>query len=98
MNLPPTSRYYGIETATLEGANAEPLVYLRRRFLPPLEGIIILSEHSVTQGARLDNITAAYLGDPEAFWHICDANTALHPDELTAEVGRRIKIPMIGGA
>jgi hypothetical protein len=98
MSFPPTSRYYGIETATLEGPNSQPVIYLRRRFLPPLEGITLLTEHSVIQGERLDNITAAYLGDPEAFWHICDANTAMHPDELTSEVGRRVNIPLIGGA
>ncbi len=32
-NLPPTSRYYGIETATLQVGEDRIIVYLRRRFL-----------------------------------------------------------------
>ena len=38
---------------------------------------------SSPQGDRLDNIAARYLGDPEQFWRICDANGAMRPDELT---------------
>jgi len=55
-----------------------------------------LAEHAVTQAERLDNITARYLDDPEQFWRLCDANGAMHPDELTAEIGRRLRIPMPG--
>ena len=36
----------------------------------------------VTEGDRLDNITARFLGDPTQFWRVCDANLALLPDEL----------------
>jgi hypothetical protein len=36
-NFPPTSRYYGIETATLKTASGQTEVYLRRRFVPPAE-------------------------------------------------------------
>ena len=35
-NFPPTSRYYGIETATLKTASGQTEVYLRRRFVPPM--------------------------------------------------------------
>jgi hypothetical protein len=48
----------------------------------------------VTQGERLDNITARYLGDPLQFWRLCDANGALDPEELTDETGRTIAITM----
>ena len=48
------------------------------------------------QGDRLDNITAEYLGDPEQFWRICDANATLHPAELE-EVGRRLRITLSEG-
>ena len=94
--FPVTSRYYGIETAKFVTPNGRQIVYLRRRFLP-LATTAILTEHTVTQGDRLDNITARYLGDPEQFWHLCDANNTMHPDELTAELGRRINIPLIQG-
>jgi hypothetical protein len=58
---------------------------------------VTLFEHTVTQGERLDNIAAQYLGDPEQFWRICDANAVLRPDELTDTTGRRIRITMPAG-
>lgn len=94
--FPVTSRYYGIETAKFVTPSGRQIVYLRRRFLP-LATTAILTEHTVTQGDRLDNITARYLGDPEQFWRLCDANNTMHPDELTAELGRRINISLIQG-
>ncbi len=45
-------------------------------------------------GDRLDLIAHRYLGDPELYWRICDANRALRPEELTAEPGRRLVIPI----
>lgn len=89
------SRYYGIEIATKQTASNQTVVYVQRRFLPPSEKFEVLQEHMVTQGDRLDNITADYLGDPEQFWRLCDANNAMHPNELTAQIGRKLRIPMI---
>jgi nucleoid-associated protein YgaU len=54
----------------------------------------VLAEHMVTEGERLDQITARYLGDPEQFWRVADANNAMRPDDLTAEVGRTLRIPL----
>ena len=90
--FPVTSRYYGVEIATLETADEKTVVYLRRRFVPPPERFEVLQEHTVTQGDRLDNITANYLGDPEQFWRLADANIAMQPDELTKDVGRKLRI------
>lgn len=94
--FPPTSRYHGIETATLETADGKVLRYLRRRFLPAPERFDLLQEHVVTQGERLDNITARYLDDPEQFWRICDANGAMRPEALE-EIGRRLRITLPEG-
>jgi hypothetical protein len=94
--FPTTSRYHEIETAQYTTPDGRPYVYLRRRFLPTAGPTTVLAEHVVAQGERLDNITALYLGDPEQFWRLCDANGAMHPEELTAEVGRRLRIPMPG--
>lgn len=96
--FPVTSRYHEIETAQYTTPDGRQYVYLRRRFLPADGPATALAEHVVTQGERLDNITALYLGDPEQFWRLCDANGAMHPDELTAEIGRRLRIPMPGVA
>jgi hypothetical protein len=90
--FPPTSRYYGIATATLTMTDGRPIAYLRRRFIPQPEQFSLLMEHTVVQGDRLDNVVAQYLGDPEQFWRVADANVALRPEELTATVGYRLRI------
>jgi nucleoid-associated protein YgaU len=90
--FPATSRYYGVETTTIETADEKTVVYLRRRFVPPPERFELIQEHTVTQGDRLDNIAASYLGDPEQFWRIADANSAMKPEDLTEEVGRKLRI------
>jgi hypothetical protein len=95
--LPPTSRYYNVETATLDTPGAKTVIYLRRRFVPAPDRFALLQEHVVTQGERLDNITATYLGDPEQFWRVCDANAAMRPEELTDTVGRRLRITLPEG-
>ncbi len=95
--FPPTSRYHGIDTTTMETTNGKSIIYIRRRFLPQPETFALLQEHVVTEGERLDNITARYLGDPEQFWRICDANRAMRPDELTERIGRRLRITLPEG-
>lgn len=95
--FPPSSRYHDVPTAVTVGDDGEPIVYLRRRFVPPPERFATLREHVVSGGERLDTITAAYLDDPEQFWQLCDANRALHPDDLVDEEGERIKIPLPEG-
>lgn len=95
--FPPASRYYNIETATLETPEGRTLIHMRRRFVPPPERFSLLQEHVVVQGDRLDNVTARYLGDPEQFWRVCDANAAMRPDELTEEPGRRLRITLPEG-
>jgi hypothetical protein len=91
----PTSRYYDLETAKMTVGDEEGqrvISYKRRRIIPSGETMTTLVEHTVTQGDRLDNLAARYVGDPEQFWRICDANDVLRPEELTEEIGRIIKI------
>jgi len=96
-NFPPTSRYAGIELATLESADGEQRIYLRRRFLPPSSRFALLHMHLVTDRERLDRLTAQELGDPQAFWRVADANDAMRPDELTERVGRLLRITLPEG-
>jgi hypothetical protein len=93
----PTSRYYGIDTTTLTDVDGKTTIYILRRFVPSAEGLQFLQQHTVTQDERLDNIAALYLGDPELFWRIADANSAMRPEELVAEVGRRLRITLPQG-
>jgi len=95
--FPPASRYFEIETTTWPTPDGKKIVYIRRRFVPPPERFELLLEHSVVQGDRLDNVTANYLGDPEQFWRVCDANNAVQPDELTATIGGKIRITLPEG-
>ena len=97
MTFPATSRYYGIETTTIETNDGKTEAYLRRRFLPQPENFTTLQEHVVVQGDRIDNITSRYLGDPLQFWRVCDANRAMRPEELTEELGRRLRITLPEG-
>jgi hypothetical protein len=96
-NFSPTSRYYGYETLQIKLPGGLAVVYLKRRFLPQPESFSLLQEHIVTEGERLDNITAKYLGDPEQFWRVADANRAMRPEELTEVVGRRLRITLPEG-
>jgi hypothetical protein len=54
----------------------------------------VLAEVAVGVDDRLDLIAARSLGDPQAFWQVCDANKCLNPFDLTAEVGRVLRIPI----
>ena len=92
-----TSRYYTVETTWMISPEGKTIVYLRRRRMPQPEEFATLQEHRVIEGDRLDNIAAAYLGDPELFWRLCDANNAMVPDELTQSPGKSIRITLPEG-
>ncbi len=97
MLFPANSRYQSIETTKLVRPNGTEIVYLKRRFVPQPERFALLQEHVVVDGDRLDNVAARYLADPEQFWRVCDANRAMRPDELTEEIGRRLRITLPEG-
>jgi hypothetical protein len=94
--FPPTSRYHGVETASLE-QGGRTIVYLRRRFVPPPDRFALLREHVVTEGERPDTLAARYLGDAEQSWRLCDANAVMRPAELTETVGRVVRITLPEG-
>jgi hypothetical protein len=98
--FPPNSRYHGFETRVLETPVGRAIRYLCRRFVPLPDARPPLQEHVVTAGDRLDNLAHRYLGDPELFWRLADANTAMRPADLTApsQIGRRrLRIPLPDG-
>ncbi len=93
-----TSRYYNIPTATVDIVGSDGILrqvrYVQRRIIPPMDNALTIIEHTVTDGDRLDNITARYLGEPTEFWLVCDANNVLRPNDLTDTIGRVIKITL----
>lgn len=89
-----SSRYYALETAEYTLPDGRRVAYKRRRFLPQGAALPLLVEVTVRPGDRLDLIAASTLGDPEAFWRIADANDAIRPEELTAEPGRILRVPL----
>lgn len=90
------SRYSRLDNTTISiidrNGDERQVVYKKRRFIPPNEGLTIVAEHSVSAGERIDYLAARYHRDPTQFHLLCDGNGILHPDELTAEIGRVIAI------
>ncbi len=97
LNFPMTSRYYNVDTAIIETADGQEIIYLRRRFVPSPDNFTLLQEHIVKQGERVDHIAAQHLGDPEQFWWLCDANGVLDPAELLSPLGRHVRITLPEG-
>jgi hypothetical protein len=91
------SRYYGLPVMNLVRPDGTVICYVARRFLPAPERFQTLQRHTVTQGERLDNIAAKYLGDPTLFWRLCDANRAMRPEDLTDPPGRILRITLPAG-
>jgi hypothetical protein len=94
---PSTSRYYGIASAQTTAPDGTVITYLKRRFVPPPEHFATLAERQVVSGDRVDNLAARYLGDPEQYWRLCDANGAMDPQALTEVVGSVVRITLPEG-
>ena len=78
----PDSRYFEIETATLNLAAGREVSYKRRRFLPRGETQPLLTEVRIKAGERLDLIAARTLGQADHGWRVADANDAMNPRDL----------------
>ena len=92
----PTSRYAGLALSEVTVAGVTHR-YVTRRFLPDPDELAVLSEHVVVSGDRPDLLAARHLGDPELFWRLADANRTIFPAELTATVGRRLRVTLPPG-
>jgi hypothetical protein len=91
--LLPGSRYENVPedvVTTPQGA----VRYKRIRFIPPTPATLA---HVVVQGERLDHLAFLAYHEPDRFWRICDANLAMWPPDLVADVGTRLLIPPAKG-
>lgn len=84
------SRYAKVENATAVDARGRTVTYKQTRFIAPAPA---RQGHIIAEGERLDHIAHYYYKDAGRFWRICDANAALWPADLAADVGRKINIP-----
>lgn len=80
------SRYDGAELASAtvtDGAGASrEVAHLLPRTPRDPGAAVPMAWHRVVADDRVDLLAHRYLGDPQAWWRICDANTALDPDAL----------------
>ena len=86
------SRYERVPEDVYVDASGREIPYKLLRILPP-PGLSVQG-HLVVEGDRLDLLAHRYLGDPELYWRICDANAAMRPEQLTLEAGRRLALPI----
>ena len=91
----PTSRYAATPILTWIAPDGREVRYLARRILPEGGSMESATELTIGRGDRLDLIASRVLGDPLVAWRIADANNAMHPEELTAEPGARLRIPTV---
>ena len=97
-SFPPTSRYSGVAVETWDPGNGTPPApYLARRLCPRAERFALLYEVRVTERDRRDLVAARHLGDAELWWRLADANGVVDPRDLTAPVGRKLRITLAEG-
>jgi hypothetical protein len=94
--FPPDSRYHGLPICTIT-VDGRELRYLSRRLVPPADSFAEIGVHVVQDGERPDTVAALVIGNAELWWSICDANDVLHPADLTAEIGRRVRVTLPSG-
>lgn len=92
--LPPSSRYYGLETRTYVTPDGVEVPYFPRRILPDPARLAAIDQHTVVQGERPDTIASAVFGDPLVFWRLCDGNYVLQPEELIARIGHTLRVTL----
>lgn len=83
------SRYEKVGTYQVPNASGQIVNVLAIRFIPPTPAGYL---HTFTADERLDLLAFNFYRNPEKFWLIADANTAMDPDDLL-EPGRQLLIP-----
>ena len=83
------SRYQNVATYQIAVSGGRTLTALKIRLIPPTSAGFI---HVVTADDRLDLLSYQFYRNPEKFWLIADANTAMDPEDLL-EPGRQLLIP-----
>jgi len=90
----PNRRYHELEVAEHTLPDGTSVRYRRRRMLPRGGDLPVLGRVTISEGDRLDLLTARSYGSADALWRICDANDCMNPLELTEEVGVQLTVPI----
>jgi len=94
--VPPTSRYASAGVAVWVDADGLERPFFRRRLVPQPEDLATAGWDTVQTGDRADLIAVPVLGDPKAFWQLCDANLAFDPVKIEAP-GRLLRVALPEG-
>ena len=90
------SRYAASSIRIHTDSGGKVISYRSWRMLPPGRSLPAHLLVRTTSNDRPDLIATRAMGDPMLFWRICDANDAMHPLDLTARIGRAVRIPKSG--
>lgn len=83
------SRYQNVGVYQAVDANGRTVTALNIRFIPATPAGYL---HTFTSDERLDLLAYRFYNNPEKFWLIADANTAMDPEDL-AQPGNQLLIP-----
>jgi hypothetical protein len=81
----PQSRYAQQEETVYEAPDGTPIRYLTRRFVARVDEPARAAYTDVKVRSRVDLLALQLLGDPLAFWRVCDAAVALDPLALVGD-------------
>lgn len=84
----PNSRYAGVEPYNVVDRWGRAVTVVPA-FEAPAQ--TLLGVHLRLEGQRLDHLAHRYLGDPTAFWRICELNGVMLPEALAE--AREVPIP-----
>ena len=88
----PNSRYVGVASYTAIDRRGRMVTVIPA---PDKPEQALLGLHRRIDGQRLDHIAYHYLGDPAAYWRICELSDVMLPDALAE--ARDIPIPAKAG-
>lgn len=93
-DVAPNSRYYAVALRSRTLADGTVVSFAGRRIIPATERYRPLDRHRCIGTDRIDGVAAAFFGDPEQYWRICDANCDADPATACEPLGRLLVIPL----
>lgn len=91
--IDPQSRYANAPRCSLTRPDGTEQSYLLPPILPHPDDHTLAQIHTVSDSDRPDTLAARAYGQATAWWMLCNANSAPHPDQLCDPVGVRRVIP-----